>query len=307
MNRFLKRVTVSASLAPLIMVAAVSMGFAQDGTGGNRGTPTSRQKVWTPSGADGAILLGMTTVKGTNGTLMFPSSGSTINFPGLLANASGAATLPGFEFRWTGGGNPTGLNLPTGSFTKLVSGIETTVGYTGFTRVAGCEWVDSTGTLYGSAATTTNGPADALIHIDPLSGAGTQVGFYGAGIAGIDCLGWDPTTDILWGSTGFLYDGSPGDEIMISPITGAATDTGIDMLDTSGFGPSCSVTAMAFSDSGKGYIGTGCGGGAAHGAPGGGVPGSPAGGDVYEWTPGGLITFIGNNGQGSTNSLVVIL
>ena len=291
MNPYLKHLLVPASIAGLAVTTAVSMGLAQDGTGGNRGTPTTPSRTLAlaaPGGADTPTvnLLLISTAGGANLTLMNATTGAVlVTYPGILGNASGLSNLPGtLIFTMTGGmaiGGTVSHLLPNGSIIN--------VGPSGFASVPGCEWAEDI--LYGSAESSLIG--DTLVVIDPFSGFATPVGGgYGSGIAGIDCLGFDTTSGILWASTGFFYDGSPGDEIIIDRFTGLAFDTGVDMLDAGGAGPSCTVASMTFDIlHGHGYIGIGCGVG-----------------DVYRWQPGGSLTAppLGNTGDGSASGIQAI-
>ena len=286
MNRSLKR-----SLVPALGIfAAVSLGFAQDGTGGNRGPVTPAQPVTGTLGApvpSANILLG-TAQGGFDGVLMTNVASGAVSattFPGLFNNASGASWLTGTPIFSMTGGNGDGGNL----YHFLGNGNLLGPFATGFTSVPGSAWINSGGALVGSAAFATIG--DALINIDPFTGVGAVIGGgYGSGIGGIDGIAQNPLTGQIWGSTGFFYDGSAGDEIAIDFATGTAMDGGVDMFEASGAGPACTVSGMTFDVSGQGYISTGCGGG----------------GTVYEWTPGGTIVNLGVAATGSMNDIIAV-
>jgi hypothetical protein len=286
----MKRILVPASLTALTAVWAVSLGVAQDGTGGNSGAPTvSNQPVSTPSGADipsGNLIAGLGGGAITDGYLLQVAPFSNlITIPNLFpTNVSGLSNLPGTGIFSMSGGMGDGGNiyhfLPNGNFVG--------VGASGFSSVPGLAWVNGGATLVGSAAVAIIG--DGLIAINPLTGAGATVsvgGTYGGGVGGIDAIAQNPVTGKLYGSTGFFFDGSPGDVIEISLATGLGVKTGV-MAPI----PSCTVAGMAFDDGGTGYISIGCGVG--------------TGGDIYSWnTTTNAIALLGN-ANGHTRSVTDI-
>jgi hypothetical protein len=279
MNRTFRKPLAVASITALGIATAVSMGFAQDGTGGNRGTATP---VTAPSAgipAPTANLLIGTANFGGDGVLMQASPFAVLGtFPGLFNNMSGLSNLPGTAIFSLGGGMSSGGQL----FHFLGNGSLVGPFPTGYPSCSGLAWVNGGGALVGSAGMATI--ADGLIYINPLTGASTTNGTYGSGIGGLDSIAQDPTTGTLYGSTGFFYDGSPGDVITINITTGLATDTFTDMTPT----PSCTVSGMSFDISGQGFVSTGCNG-----------PGN-----VYSWnTSTNAITLLG---AGSTGSMTDI-
>lgn len=166
-------------------------------------------------------------VEDANGTDLIdiqtdPFSMSTIGVSG------NSLRLSGLDFRFSTlyatsgkrGSNPGSL------FTVDVNtGAATFVGGTGFTAVSGLT-ADASGNLFGSAniGTTNDDFADRLISIDPLTGAGTLIGTYGAGIEGVDGIDFHPTTGVLYGVNG-------KDLLTINTSTGAATVLGT-LIDT---------------------------------------------------------------------------
>lgn len=283
----MKRILVPASLTVLTAAWAVSLGVAQDGTGGNRGTPQvdNQPAATTPSGADAPTGNFLAALGGgfatTDGYLITAAPFSSLTLPGIFpASLSGLSNLPGTFIFSMSGGMADGGNLyhflPNGNFVG--------VGASGFGAVSGLAWDPAGSTLYGTV--TVAALADGLITLNPLTGAGTLVGPMG-GAAGIDAIAFQPTTGTLFGSTGFFFDGSPGDEIVINPATGAASKTGV-MTPT----PTCTVAGMAFDDAGTGYISIGCGAG--------------SGGNIYSWDPStNAITLMGN-ANGSAKSVTDI-
>jgi len=286
----MKRILLPVTLTTLTAAWAVSLGVAQDGTGGNRGTPTvGNQPIAAPSGADAPSANLMAALGGgatTDAILLgvFPFS-IQLTIPGFFpTNLSGLSNLPGsFIFSMSGGMGDGGNIyhfLPNGNFVG--------VGATGFASVPGLAWVNAGTTLLGSAGVVTIG--DGLIIINPLTGAGQTVsagGTYGGGVGGLDCIAQNPIGGKLYGSTGFFFDGTPGDVIEINISTGTAAKTGV-MSPT----PSCTVAGMAFDDGGTGYISIGCG------------PGS--GGNIYSWdTTTNSILLLGN-GTGAAKSITDI-
>ena len=265
----------------------VSLGLAQDGSGGNRGTPppVSRRTAVTvaapiPSGNLLAAISGGPTA---DAYLMSVSPFSVLltlagHFP---ANLSGLSNLPGTAiFSMTGGMGDGGnlyYSLPNGSFVG--------VGPSGFGAVPGLAWNPTGTVLYGTAAVSV--PAAGLIFFPGGLPPASMIGPFGGGIGGIDAIAFQPTTGTLFGSTGFFYDGSPGDEIVMNPATGAAAKTGVMIPE-----PPCTVAGMAFDDGGTGYISIGCGSG--------------LGGNIYSWNPTtNVITLLGN-ANGSTKSVTDI-
>jgi hypothetical protein len=281
----MKRVLLPAALTTLAAAWAVSLGVAQDGNGGNRGT-SGNQPAVTPSGADApsgnlfAALGGGVTTDAY--LLQHTPFSNLLTLPGFFAtNLSGLSNLPGTLIFSMSGGMGDGGNI----YHFLPSGAFVGVGASGFAGVPGLAWNPTGSTLYGTA--TVSILADGVISINPLTGAGTLVGPMGSGIGGIDAIAFQPTTGTLFGSTGFFFDGSPGDEIVINPATGAASKTGV-MSPV----PTCTVAGMAFDDAGTGYISIGCG------------PGS--GGNIYSWNPTtNAITLLGN-ANGSAKSVTDI-
>jgi hypothetical protein len=284
----MKRILVPASLTVLTAAWAVSLGVAQDGTGGNRGTPqvVNQPVATTPSGADAPTANLLAAIGGgptADGYLLQAAPFSVLlTLPAIFpASLSGLSNLPGTFIFSMSGGMADGGNLyhflPNGNFVG--------VGASGFSAVPGLAWNLTGSTLYGT--TTVAILSDGLITLNPLTGAGTLVGPMGGGVGGIDAIAFQPTSGTLFGSTGFFFDGSPGDEIVINPTTGAASKTGV-MSPT----PTCTVAGMAFDDAGTGYISIGCG------------PGS--GGNIYSWNPTtNSITLLGN-ANGSSKSVTDI-
>ncbi len=272
-NRYLLPAACSMAAACL-----VSLGLAQDSTGGNRGTPTVNQ---TPAAAaatpvpSGNLLAGLGGGATTDAYLIQVSPFANVLTASALfpTNLSGLSNLPGTGIFSMSGGMGDGGNiyhfLPNGNFVG--------VGASGFPSVPGLAWVNGGGALLGSAGVSAIG--DGLINIDPFTGAGTTIsagGTYGGGVGGIDAIAQNPVSGKLYGSTGFFFDGSPGDVIEINIGTGTAAKTGV-MTPT----PACTVAGMAFDDSGTGYISIGCGAG--------------TGGDIHSWnTTTNVITLLGN-------------
>jgi hypothetical protein len=287
----MKRILLPATLTALTAAWAVSLGVAQDGNGGNRGTPTvSNQPVATPSGAAEVPSANLFAALGGGITtdaylLQHTPFANLLTLPGFFpTNLSGLSNLPGTAIFSMSGGMGDGGNvyhfLPSGAFIG--------VGASGFNSVPGLAWVNGGAQLVGSAAVAIIG--DGLININPLTGAGATIspgGTYGGGIGGLDAIAQDPVSGTLFGSTGFFFDGSPGDEIVINLVTGGAMKTGV-MAPI----PTCTVAGMAFDNGGTGYISIGCG------------PG--AGGNIYSWNPTtNAITLLGN-ANGSAKSVTDI-
>lgn len=156
-------------------------------------------------------------VTGTTPTSLSALSGMTFN----LATSEG----------WISGGHTDGGNFY--SFSVFTLSSPSLVGPTGFTAVHALAVDEVSGIIYGSASVTpgnTFPSADRLISIDPNTGVGTLIGFYGSSggytIQGIECLTIDRDTGILYG-IGWLHDGITSlarwQVFTIDKTTGAAT------------------------------------------------------------------------------------
>ena len=194
---------------------------------------------------------------GTNGYLMNISPFGTMTalqgfFQGARMSGLSKQPGPGLFFSFSGsfgdGGNI--YHYPPGGPLVLAG-----PGAGGF-ALAGLAY-DTTGALWASGDVLSFN--DALYTVDIVSGIATAVGVYGGSICGVDAIAEDPTVNVLYGFTGFCYDGSPGDVLILDRATGSATDTGVDLTDTTGALPVCSVVGATFAPDGTGYASIGCG------------------------------------------------
>ncbi|MCZ6596267.1 MAG: hypothetical protein O7B99_01365 [Planctomycetota bacterium] len=268
------RYCVAGGLLSFLAVAT-SVAVAGDRQGGNAGPggpaqaqPAAKDVPSSPAGPGGAVLLaGIRPFQdglgagpsggplGTHGYLMNVSPFGTqmaidAFFAPLLTGMTkqpGPALLFSFSSTFADGGLVYHL-LPGGAFVLAGPGV-------GGGSMAGLAY-DQTGALWTSADSV--GFNDAFYSVDVVSGVATLVGSYGSGICGVDGIADDPTTNVMYGFTGFCFDGSPGDVLIIDKLSGVAVDTGIDLTDSSGNLPVCSVVGASFSADGTGYASIGC-------------------------------------------------
>ena len=154
-----------------------------------------------------------------------PFSVSQIGSAGV-PSLSGLAVQPGTGVVYASSGF--GGTSPGSLFTiNPNTGAATLVGSTGFGAVPALTF-DRDGTLFGSGgvAPTTPFPTagNTLITIDPHTGTGSFVGFYGTGIDGMAGLAVDPKTGTLYGvGTEFMSNGDFTNLFTIDKQTGAAS------------------------------------------------------------------------------------
>jgi hypothetical protein len=244
-----------------------------------------------PLGANTAVLLIQTGP---------PFSATQIGLAGV-PSLSGLAAQPStgtvFASSGFGGNNPGSL------FTLNPStGAATLVGSTGFGAVPAITF-DRDGTLFGSGGIAPTLPfptaGNQLITINPKTGAGTLVGFFGTGIDGMAGLAVDPRTGTLYG-VGAETPAAPGlftNLFTINKRTGAATLLG----PLQGLPDGAMPTGIAFDGAGTLFAslagGSGLGSGAGAGEVG-----------VVNFSNVSNITFteVGQAPQGAISDLVIV-
>ena len=200
---------------------------------------------------------------GDSGLLGIQTSPFSVQTNGLVSVqtnglAGGVRGLSGLDFQ-RGTGTlfaSTGFRDGGRLFTiDTLTGAASLVGTTGFSAVPGLAF-DLDGTLYGSAALGLPSPevvSDRLIRIDPDTGVGVEIGFFGTDdfgrIGGLDGIAVDPTSGTLYGVSGGFYLGGEGVIFTIDTSTGAATRVG--QILNEGISTGKTVAGLAFDSEGN--------------------------------------------------------
>lgn len=190
---------------------------------------------------DGAVL-----EVTTDGGATWSDLGPSITQGGYTGTISDGFSNPlGGRLGWAGTGGTFGAMTPVEA--SLPEGSTTAVGPTGFERTWGMDFDPMGGALYAVGERSDGTDTPVLMTINPLTGAGTEVGPFGVAIIFSD-IAFRPSDGALFG-----YDAAADptqDLYQINKATGAATLVGSTGLTESGAG------AIAFAPGGTLFLAT---------------------------------------------------